>query len=55
MAQDLYHSLGTPSVEDFKAILRMNAIKDNPITNNDVIIAEKIFGPDYSQKTSPSG
>ena len=45
-ARDLYNSLGTPSIGDFKAILRMNAIKDNPVTTRDIIIAEKIFGPD---------
>jgi len=35
-----------PSLSDFKAILQMNSIKNNPITIEDVNIAEKIFGPD---------
>ena len=47
-ARDLYHGLGVPSVKDFKAIIRMNAIKDNPITMEDVDIAEKIYGPSIS-------
>ena len=45
-ARDLYHSLGTPTVNDFKAIIRINAIKDNPVTTEDIELAEKIFGPD---------
>jgi hypothetical protein len=46
MAQDLYHSLGTPSINDLKAVIRMNCIKNNPVTISDVNLAEKIFGPD---------
>ena len=38
--------MGTPSVEDFKAILKMNLIKNCPITTEDINLAEKIFGPD---------
>jgi hypothetical protein len=30
-ARDLYHAIGTPSVNDFKAILRMNMISNNPV------------------------
>ena len=45
-ARDLYHSLRTPTVSDFKAIIRINAIKDNPVTTEDIELAEKIFGPD---------
>jgi hypothetical protein len=40
-ARELYHALGTPSISDFKAIIRMNAIKNNPITLEDIKIAEK--------------
>jgi hypothetical protein len=46
MARDLYHSLGTPPVKDLKAVIRMNCIKNNPVTIPDVNLAEKIFGPD---------
>ncbi len=45
-ARDLYHALGTPSLNDFKAIIRMNAISNNPVTSEDIKAAEKIFGPD---------
>jgi hypothetical protein len=31
-----------------KAIICMNAIKNNPVTTEDVNIAEKIFGPDLA-------
>ncbi len=41
-ARDLYNTLGTPSVNDFKAIF----ITNNPVTTDDNKIAEKIFGPE---------
>jgi hypothetical protein len=46
MARQIYHSLGTPSINDFKAILKMNAIRNLPITIEDIKLAEQIFGPD---------
>ena len=45
-ARDMYHAIGTPSIKDFKAIIRMNAIENNPVTTQDIDLAEKIFGPD---------
>ena len=45
-ARDHYHALGTPSSHDFKAILRMNIIANNPVTTKDIKIAEQIFGQD---------
>ena len=42
-ARDLYNALGTPSVSDFKAILRMNAIADNPVTTEDIRHCRKDF------------
>ena len=45
-ARKLYHSVGAPTVENFKHMLRSNIIKDCPVTVKDVNIAEKIFGPD---------
>ena len=47
-ARELLYSLGYPSINDMKAIIRMNAIKNNPVTTEDVDIAEKIFGPDVA-------
>ena len=45
-AQELYHAIGTPSVQDLKAVLRMNLISNNPVTTEDIEMAERIFGPD---------
>jgi hypothetical protein len=46
-ARELYqHAIGTPSTKDFKAIVMINAIKNLPVTIDDVNMAEKIFGPD---------
>ena len=47
-ARRLYHIVGTPTVENFKSLLRMNVIKNCPVTTEDVNIAEKIFGKDIS-------
>ena len=47
-ARKLYHIVGTPTVENFKALLRMNTIHNCPVTVEDVKIAERIFGPDMS-------
>jgi hypothetical protein len=48
-ARELYHALGTPSMADFKAIICMNAIKNNPGSLDDINTAEKIFGTDIGQ------
>jgi hypothetical protein len=42
----LYQALGTPSIADFKNMIRMNFISNNPVTTEDIEIAERIFGPD---------
>jgi hypothetical protein len=46
LTRQIYHALGTPSLRDFKAIVRTNAIKNLPITIDDINIAEQVFGPD---------
>jgi hypothetical protein len=43
-AQELYHALEMPSINDFKAILRMNIIANDPVTIEDIKIAKQIFG-----------
>ena len=43
-----YNTIGNPSLHDFKAIIKMNAIKDCPITLQDIDIAEQIFGKDIN-------
>ncbi len=45
-ARDLFHSLVCPSVMNLKGAIRMNLIRDNPVTTKDVDLAEHIFGPD---------
>jgi hypothetical protein len=45
-AQELYHIAGTPTLESFKTLIKMNAIKNCPVTTEDVNNAEKIFGAD---------
>eukprot|EP00529_Nitzschia_sp_RCC80_P034701 CAMPEP_0113456038 /NCGR_PEP_ID=MMETSP0014_2-20120614/8681_1 /TAXON_ID=2857 /ORGANISM="Nitzschia sp." /LENGTH=124 /DNA_ID=CAMNT_0000347479 /DNA_START=647 /DNA_END=1021 /DNA_ORIENTATION=- /assembly_acc=CAM_ASM_000159 len=44
-ARELLHALGSPSVEDLKKAIRIG-IKNSPVSIADVVIAEKIFGPD---------
>jgi hypothetical protein len=43
-AQELYHIVGTPRIESFKALIKMNGIKNCPVTTKDVNNAKKIFG-----------
>jgi hypothetical protein len=47
-ARRLLHILGLPAAENLKNILRMNAIKNCPVTVEDVTNAEKMFGPDVA-------
>jgi hypothetical protein len=44
--RELYNTLGTPSLNDIKTIIQMNLINNNPVTIEDVNIAESIFGQD---------
>ena len=45
-ARELYKAMGSPTIEDLKAIIRMNLIKNNEVSTADVNLAEKAFGPD---------
>ena len=47
-ARKLYHIVGSPSVNNFKAIIKGNLIKNCPVTVKDIKVAEKIFGKDIS-------
>ena len=47
-ARRLYHELGAPTLENYKAFLRMNGIQNCPVRPLDVDIAENIFGPDMA-------
>jgi len=48
IARKLYHVVGSPTVEAFKAILKGNVIRNCPVTSEDVYLAQKIFGPAIS-------
>jgi hypothetical protein len=45
-ARALYDAMGTPTVEDLKAMIQMNLIRNNKVTTKDVNLAVKAFGPD---------
>ena len=47
-ARKLYHSLGAPTLENYKKFLNMNGIQNCPVRSADVDIAENIFGPDMA-------
>jgi hypothetical protein len=44
-AQDLYHIVGTPTIEFFKALIKINAIKNCPVTTEDVNNAKNFLEP----------
>jgi hypothetical protein len=45
-ARELYVAMGTPTVDDLKAMIRMNLIRNNVVTTEDVNLATKAYGPD---------
>ena len=45
-ARSLYHTLGCPTIENLKHILRQRIITNCPVTIEDVNIAADIYGPD---------
>ncbi len=45
-ARALHQLIGTLSIRDLKAVIQMNCIANNPVTVEDINVAEKIFGPD---------
>ena len=47
-ARKLYHILGASSAKNYRNILRGNMIKDCPVVEKDIELAEAIFGPDIS-------
>jgi hypothetical protein len=47
-ARKLYHIVGTPTLETFKMLIKMNAIRNCPMTTENVNIAKMIFGADMS-------
>ncbi len=47
-ARDLLYSLLAPTIKDLKYVVQSNSIKDNPVTEEDIKIAEDIFGPEVA-------
>jgi hypothetical protein len=45
-ARELYESMGTPTVDNLKAMICMNLIKNNVVTTDDINLATKAYGPD---------
>ena len=44
----MLHALGAPTLEDLKSIIRMNLIRNNKVTTEDVNLALKTLGPDVA-------
>jgi hypothetical protein len=51
-AQELYHIVGMPTIKSFIAIIKMNGIKNCPVTTEDVNNAKKIFGTNLRGKST---
>lgn len=45
-AKALYYNIGTPSMEDFKHLIKMGSIQNCPVVLEDVQLMEKIYGKD---------
>jgi hypothetical protein len=47
-ARTLYSNLGYPSMKDFRWVIQSNQIKDCPVTVDDIVAANKIWGKDIA-------
>jgi hypothetical protein len=47
-ARELYEAMGTPTVDNLKVMIRMNLIKNNVVTTDNVNLATRAYGPDVS-------
>ena len=45
-ARRFFHTIGRPSIADFKQAIRSNTFKNCKVTLDDVRIMEGLFGPD---------
>ena len=45
IARELYHTVGCPSMKDYKNIIKINAINNFPATMEDIETCENILGP----------
>jgi hypothetical protein len=48
-ARELFHAIGTPSIDDLKAMIRMNLIRNNIVSTEDINLATKAYGDDIGQ------
>jgi hypothetical protein len=48
LARTLYSNLGNPSMKDFKWVMQRNHIKDCPVTIDNVVTANKVWGKDIA-------
>jgi hypothetical protein len=46
IAREIYEAMDTPMVDDLKAMIRINLIKNNVVTTDDVNLATKAYDPD---------
>ena len=47
-ARELLYALGAPTIKDFKFLTRTNMISNNPVTEEDIKLAVKIYGPEIA-------
>ena len=56
VARNLYETIGFPSINDYKKIVKMNGIRNCPVTIDDINNMEKIFGTNiYTLKGKVTG
>jgi hypothetical protein len=48
LARTMYANLGYPSMKDYKWVIQSNQIKDCPVTVDDVVSTNKIWGKDIA-------
>jgi hypothetical protein len=53
IACQLYKTMGTPTVDDLRGMIRMNLIKNNVVTTDDVNLAMKAYGLTVPPRTHP--
>ena len=47
-AHFLYHELREPTLENYKAFIRIGGVQNCPVRIDDINIAQNIFGPDMA-------
>src|SRR6056297_3221525 len=48
VVRNMVHSVGFPTYEDLKKIVRLNTIQNCPVTAEHVAVAEKVYGKDIA-------